>query len=343
MNDGITKCPHGWPVETVRLPEKGPGWRADIGPASCSMCDTGKVLRIYQPGDWREREPQEPQESPGKAEAQDVEDQGERSTAGSAGGEGVQEFGALAASLVLARLGGLEKAMGLALDRIASLEKTSAGKAETLEELDKLRSRIEAAGRTPFGSVDPVQRTERWQASAERWEAWRLERAELTCFVCGEDLGDSSTFAEPGVGRRHTDPEVCDPRPSRLPVLLESPWSGAVEVHKAYARAAMFDSLRRGEAPMASHLLYTQVLDDDDSGDRLTGMQAGWAWIGAVRFVAAYADLGISRGMRAGLRRAHAAGVQVFIRELDTPGLEMSWAGDEADFDAYPTDPHARG
>lgn len=47
-------------------------------------------------------------------------------------------------------------------------------------------------------------------------------------------------------------------------VLLESPYAGNVELNVTYARACMRDCLKRGEAPFASHLLYTQpgVLDD---------------------------------------------------------------------------------
>ena len=40
-------------------------------------------------------------------------------------------------------------------------------------------------------------------------------------------------------------------------MILESPYAGRVEENVAYARAAVRDSLLRGEAPIASHLLYT--------------------------------------------------------------------------------------
>ena len=42
----------------------------------------------------------------------------------------------------------------------------------------------------------------------------------------------------------------------------------------AYARACVADCLRRGEAPIASHLLYTQpgVLDDDVPEERAQGI-----------------------------------------------------------------------
>ncbi len=52
-------------------------------------------------------------------------------------------------------------------------------------------------------------------------------------------------------------------------VIIESPFAASngysVEENLAYLRAAMRDCLKRGEAPFASHGLYTQpgVLDDD--------------------------------------------------------------------------------
>ena len=39
-------------------------------------------------------------------------------------------------------------------------------------------------------------------------------------------------------------------------VIVESPYAGDVERNIAYVRAAMRDCLMRGEAPLASHLLY---------------------------------------------------------------------------------------
>jgi hypothetical protein len=45
-------------------------------------------------------------------------------------------------------------------------------------------------------------------------------------------------------------------------------------------------------------------------------MEAGWAWLGAVDFVVLYADLGISKGMSAGVARAREAGVPVQVRSI---------------------------
>ena len=63
-------------------------------------------------------------------------------------------------------------------------------------------------------------------------------------------------------------------------VILESPYAGDVEENVAYARAAVRDSLLRGESPIASHLLYTQpgILMDDVPDERRLGIEAGLAW-----------------------------------------------------------------
>jgi len=67
-------------------------------------------------------------------------------------------------------------------------------------------------------------------------------------------------------------------------VILESPYAGDtaedVERNLTYAREALRDSLLRGEAPIASHLLYTQkgVLDDRIREERALGIAAGLAW-----------------------------------------------------------------
>ena len=98
-------------------------------------------------------------------------------------------------------------------------------------------------------------------------------------------------------------------------VILESPFAGNLQLHFRYARAAMRDSLLRGEAPMVSHLLYTQVLDDEEPTDRAMGIAAGLAW--AADKTAVYTDCGISRGMEHGIRAAQLAGRPVEYRTVE--------------------------
>ena len=101
-------------------------------------------------------------------------------------------------------------------------------------------------------------------------------------------------------------------------VILESPYAGDVDRNVAYARACLRDSLLRGEAPIASHLLYTQpgVLRDEDRAERVRGIIAGLAWITDAESSVVYTDLGITEGMRYGVARAIRAGVDVDYREL---------------------------
>lgn len=89
-------------------------------------------------------------------------------------------------------------------------------------------------------------------------------------------------------------------------VIVESPFAGDIERNLRYARACMADCLRRGEAPFASHALYTQpgVLDDNDPAQRNLGIAAGFAWREMAEATVVYTDLGVSRGMIAGIKHA---------------------------------------
>ena len=99
-------------------------------------------------------------------------------------------------------------------------------------------------------------------------------------------------------------------------VIIESPYAGNKQANILYAMDAMKDCLMRGEAPLASHLLYTQVLDDDVQAERSLGMDAGWAWMCQADAVVVYSDLGLSSGMQAGIDRAKAKGIPIEVRKL---------------------------
>jgi hypothetical protein len=89
-------------------------------------------------------------------------------------------------------------------------------------------------------------------------------------------------------------------------VIVESPYAGDVERNTRYLRACLADCLRRGEAPFASHAIYTQpgVLDDSDPEERKLGIEAGHAWRAMAEATVVYTDLGVSRGMVDGLKHA---------------------------------------
>lgn len=99
-------------------------------------------------------------------------------------------------------------------------------------------------------------------------------------------------------------------------VIIESPYAGDVERNLCYVRAAMRDCLFRGEAPFASHALYTQpgVLDDLIPGERQLG--AGLYWGARADATVVYTDLGISRGMQYGIVVAQNACRPIEYRSL---------------------------
>lgn len=119
-------------------------------------------------------------------------------------------------------------------------------------------------------------------------------------------------------------------------VIIESPLGRRVDgtpctpqelaENVVYARACMADSLRRGEAPYGSHLLYPQCLDDAKPEERRQGMEAGFAWgyaasvvniySTASAFVAVYVDRGITPGMVEGIERHRRNGLTVVERRL---------------------------
>lgn len=100
--------------------------------------------------------------------------------------------------------------------------------------------------------------------------------------------------------------------------IIESPYRGAVETNVAYARACVRDSLMRGEAPIASHLLLTQagILDDNIPAERELGIAAGLAWQTAADVIAVYVDHGISDGMSLAVDRAKFYNIPVEYRSL---------------------------
>lgn len=113
-------------------------------------------------------------------------------------------------------------------------------------------------------------------------------------------------------------------------VVIESPFAAptpeGIEANIEYARACVADSLRRGEAPYASHLLYTQpgILRDEVPEEREQGISAGFAWGDRADLRAVYLDRGMSGGMRAGIRAALAAGQPIEFRSLRSPrGAEV--------------------
>ena len=87
-----------------------------------------------------------------------------------------------------------------------------------------------------------------------------------------------------------------------------------------YARRCVRHSLGRGEAPIASHLLYTQpgILDDNIPEERQWGIDAGLAWRVKVDASIVYTDHGITKGMSYRIKAAEDAGIPVEYRMIDS-------------------------
>lgn len=101
-------------------------------------------------------------------------------------------------------------------------------------------------------------------------------------------------------------------------VILESPFAGDVDRNIDYARKCVRDSLSRGEAPIASHLLYTQdgILNDEIASERQWGIDAGLAWKKVAQASVVYTDYGLTKGMEYGISAAKDAGIPVEFRSL---------------------------
>jgi hypothetical protein len=101
-------------------------------------------------------------------------------------------------------------------------------------------------------------------------------------------------------------------------VVIESPYAGDVDENLRYLRACMADCLRRGEAPFASHALYTQpgVLDDTKPEERELGIRAGFEWGRDADAVVVYADRGVSKGMMNAISHYQERGLPIEVRLL---------------------------
>ena len=106
------------------------------------------------------------------------------------------------------------------------------------------------------------------------------------------------------------------------PIIIESPFAANQEnsedEHVKYARRCLRDSLLRGEAPYASHLLYTQagVLRDDVPEERKHGIEAGFVWRDRAERSVFYTDYGISGGMKLGIADLEKKKLEVEYRTI---------------------------
>jgi len=113
-------------------------------------------------------------------------------------------------------------------------------------------------------------------------------------------------------------------------VILESPFAGDTNRNIRYARACVRDCITRGDAPIASHLLYTQpgILDDTNPEERKLGIECGLLWGKEAEVTVMYTDLGMSSGMNLGIEQAAAEG-----RTVEKRSIGFGWEQEENDYE----------
>lgn len=99
-------------------------------------------------------------------------------------------------------------------------------------------------------------------------------------------------------------------------VVIESPLAGDFTRNIRYARLCALDCLHRGEAPYASHLFFTQMLDDEMHEERELGIKAGFLWANAAAKRVVYDDFGMSGGMERGIAHGKEIGQEIEYRKL---------------------------
>lgn len=103
-------------------------------------------------------------------------------------------------------------------------------------------------------------------------------------------------------------------------VILESPYradtDANLERNRLYRQQCIQDCLLRGEAPFASHQMYTDALNDDTPAERDLGIAAGYEWWRAASCVVFYTDLGWSSGMLNAYKKAKTMNIKVDERKL---------------------------
>lgn len=112
-------------------------------------------------------------------------------------------------------------------------------------------------------------------------------------------------------------------------VYIASPLSGDTETNLYFARQACLNAMAQGVTPFAPHLLYPQLLDDNDPAQRELGMKMGNQMLGMCDELWLCGDI-ISPGMAAEKRLA--AELDIPVRRVSMeevlfrPPDELCWA-----------------
>ena len=104
---------------------------------------------------------------------------------------------------------------------------------------------------------------------------------------------------------------------SYRPVVLESPFAGDIKRNQTYLELCIRDCImNHHDAPIASHKLYTDALDDGDITERSIGIKCGLTWGQFADACVVYVDHGVSVGMQIGIDHYEAMGIPIIERRL---------------------------
>ena len=92
-------------------------------------------------------------------------------------------------------------------------------------------------------------------------------------------------------------------------IFVCSPYRGDTAANAALARETCRQVLAQGDAPLAPHLLYPEILDDQVAAERSQGMSAGLAWLAAADEVLVVGEP--TEGMRREIAAAESRGLPV--------------------------------
>lgn len=93
-------------------------------------------------------------------------------------------------------------------------------------------------------------------------------------------------------------------------VFVCTPYTGNIEVNIAFARQACFYAICCGYTPFAPHLVYPDIIPDNDPGWRAVGISMGCDWLAMCDELWACGP-GLTAGMRTEIDYANDMGIPV--------------------------------
>ena len=99
-------------------------------------------------------------------------------------------------------------------------------------------------------------------------------------------------------------------------VYVESPYAGNVAENLAYLKLCLIQVITEGHNPYASHLFFTQFLDDNDPVQRKVGITLGNQWRLYCEETHFFVDLGWSAGMQEAYAMCYANNYPHRVRRL---------------------------